>query len=95
MFDPLSRRNHRGVIVGACQQSSTEATTPAGPSAAAVQAGAVTSGVTAVVNAASRQAAKGERPCKADVDVDSRRASSGRATRRHGLYAACSAGAAR
>ena len=65
MFNRFIGITLAALIVGACQQSSTDATTPAGPTAAAMQAGAVTSGVTAAVSAASGQAAKGERPFKA------------------------------
>lgn len=53
------------LIVGACQQSSPGTLSPAGPTAAAVQAGTDAAGVTAGVSAGSGQAAEGERPYKA------------------------------
>ena len=53
------------LIVGACQQASPGAPTPAGPTAAAVQTAAGAPAVTAAVSAASSQAAAGERPWKA------------------------------
>jgi len=53
------------LIIGACQQSSPGASTPAGPTAAAVQAATGAAGVAVAVSAASGKAAKGERPFKA------------------------------
>lgn len=53
------------LTVGACQQSSPGAPSPAGPTAAAVAAGTGAPGVLVAVSAASAQAAKGERPFKA------------------------------
>jgi hypothetical protein len=53
------------LIIGACQQSSPAAPTPAGPTAAAVQTGTDAAGVAVAVSAAPARAAKGERPFKA------------------------------
>jgi len=53
------------LIVGACQQASPAAPTPAGPAATVVGTAAGAPAVTAAVSAASSQASTGERPWKA------------------------------